>query len=129
LKLLLDTHLLILTAEGENRVAPTARKLTSDPANELFFSTVSLWEIVIKSGLNRPDFQVDARLLRRGLLDNGYQELPVLSEHAIAVDSLPSRDKDLFDRTLVAQSMLAGMLLLTNGTTVVKYGGPTLLVT
>jgi PIN domain nuclease of toxin-antitoxin system len=96
----------------------------TDPENDLLFSVASLWEIVIKRGLNRPDFQVDARLLRRGLLDNGYQELPVLSEHAVAVDSLPPIHKDPFDRLLVAQATVEGITLLTDDLTVAQYPGP-----
>jgi PIN domain nuclease of toxin-antitoxin system len=90
----------------------------------LLFSVASLWEIVIKRGLNRPDFQVDARLLRRGLIDNGYQELPILSEHAVAVDSLPPIHKDPFDRLLIAQAAIEGITLLTDDTIVAQYPGP-----
>jgi hypothetical protein len=61
--------------------------LLADPHNEPMFSSASLWEIAIKSGLGRDDFQVDARLLRRGLLENGYGELPVTSEHAVVSHS------------------------------------------
>lgn len=52
-----------------------------------------MWEIAIKRGLGRDDFDVDPRMLRRGLLDNGYNELPVMSEHAVAIDALPSIHK------------------------------------
>jgi PIN domain nuclease of toxin-antitoxin system len=101
-----------------------ARAWITDPENELLFSVASLWEIVIKRRLNRPDFHVDARLLRRGLLDNGYQELPILSEHAVAVDSLPPIHKDPFDRLLVAQATVEGITLLTDDPTVAQYPGP-----
>jgi len=63
--------------------------LQEDPSNELFFSAASLWEIAIKRGLGRSDFQADARVLRRGLLDNDYQELAINSEYAVFIDSLP----------------------------------------
>ena len=71
MKLLIDTHLLLWAAEGFERLPTRAQTLMSVPENELFFSAASLWEIVIKSSLNREDFKVDPRLLRRGLLDNG----------------------------------------------------------
>jgi PIN domain nuclease of toxin-antitoxin system len=61
----------------------------SDPRNELLFSAASLWEVAVKATLGRPDFQVDPRLLRRGLIDNGYTELPVTSQHAVSIDTLP----------------------------------------
>jgi PIN domain nuclease of toxin-antitoxin system len=61
--------------------------LIDSPANELLFSAASVWEVAIKRGLGRSDFQADPRLLRRGLLDNGYTELPVLSDHVVAIES------------------------------------------
>jgi len=70
------------------------------------------------------DFQVDARLLRRGLLDNGCGELPVASEHAAAIDGLPPLHKDPFDRLLVAQSMVEGITLLTSDPLVAQYPAP-----
>lgn len=127
MKLLLDTHLLIWAADNIERVPVAARALMTDPKNEMIFSVASLWEIAIKSGLNRPDFQVNARLLRRGLLDNGYRELPILSEHAIAIDALPPIHKDPFDRMLIAQATVEGILLLTDDATVARYPGPLML--
>ncbi len=73
--------------------------------------------------LNRSDFQVDARMLRRGLIDNGYGELPILREHAVAIDALPQIHKDPFDRLLIAQAMVEGIILLSNNTTVAQYPG------
>ena len=111
------------TAGDPKRLSAKARKLISEPTSELFFSAASLWEIAIKCGLGRDDFKVDARLLRRGLLDNGYSELPVGSEHAVAIDSLPSIHKDPFDRMLIAQAMVEGITLLTSDAVVAQYPG------
>ncbi len=124
MKFLLDTHLLLWAADQQERLSADAVGLISDPANELFFSAASLWEIAIKQGLGREDFKVDARLLRRGLLDNGYSELPVASEHAVAIDCLPSLHKDPFDRMLVAQAMIEGITLLTADSILAQYPGP-----
>ncbi len=124
MKLLLDTHLLLWAAGQPKKLPAAARKLLADPDNELLFSAVSLWEVAIKRGLGRADFQVDARLLRRGLLDNGYGELPMLGGHAVAIDSLPPLHKDPFDRMLVAQAMVEGITLLTADPLVAKYPGP-----
>lgn len=124
MKLLLDTHLLLWAAGEPGRLPAPARALIDDPANELIFSAASLWEIVIKRRLGRDDFRVDPRLLRRGLLDNGYSELPVTSEHAVALDSLPPIHKDPFDRILVAQATVEGMALLTVDPVVARYPGP-----
>lgn len=124
MKLLLDTHLLIWAAIDSHRLSAKARKLLADPVNELLYSAASLWEISIKHGLGRADFQVDARVLRRGLLDNGYQELPITGAHAVAIESLPPIHKDPFDRILVAQATVEGITLLTSDVLVAKYPGP-----
>lgn len=124
MKLLLDTHLLLWAAGVPNRLSAATRKLIQDPANELLFSAASIWEVTIKRGLGRTDFQADPRLLRRGLLDNGYGELPILSEHVVAIDSLPPIHKDPFDRLLVAQATVEGITLLTADPVVMKYPGP-----
>ena len=123
MKLLLDTHLLLWAAGEPQKLSAKARRLLADTNNELMFSAASLWEVAIKRGLGRADFQVDSRLFRRGLIDNGYLELPVFSAHAVAVDSLPPIHKDPFDRLLVAQSLVEGMALLTSDATVAQYGG------
>ncbi|AOR81206.1 type II toxin-antitoxin system VapC family toxin [Novosphingobium resinovorum] len=124
MKVLLDTHILLWAAGEPDRLPNAARDVLEDPETELVFSPVSLWEVAIKRGLGRDDFQVDPRLLRRGLLDNGYVELPITSEHAVAVDSLPPIHKDPFDRMLIAQATAVGIQLLTVDEMVGRYSGP-----
>ncbi len=124
MKLLLDTHLLLWAAGQPDRLSANARKLIDNPENELLFSAASLWEVAIKRGLGRHDFQVDPRLLRRGLLDNGYGELPIVSDHVVAIESLPAIHKDPFDRILVAQATVEGITLLTTDSLVGQYPGP-----
>lgn len=124
MNLLLDTHLLLWAAGDPDRLSPTARDLIDDASNRLIFSAASLWEVTIKRGLGRDDFQADPRLLRRGLIDNGYEELPITSEHAVSVESLPPLHKDPFDRILVAQATVEGFILLTSDTLVAQYPGP-----
>ena len=124
MKLLLDTHLLLWAAGEPRRLSKRARTLIDNPDNELLFSAASLWEVAIKCGLGREDFKVDARLLRRGLLDNGYSELPIISDHVVATESLPPIHKDPFDRILVAQATVEGITLLTIDSLVAQYPGP-----
>lgn len=124
MKLLLDTHLLLWAAGEPEKLPPEAVAAIENPDNELLFSAASLWEVSIKRGLGRADFTVDPRLLRRGLIDNGYIELPIGGEHAVAVDSLPAIHKDPFDRILVAQSIVEGITLLTADDLVAQYPGP-----
>lgn len=128
MKLLLDTHLLLWAAGEPKKLSPKARTLILDTQNELMFSAASVWEVAIKRTLGRADFQVDSRLFRRGLIDNGYVELPVLSAHAVAVEALPPIHKDPFDRLLVAQTLVEGIVLLTTDAMVAQYGGSVRLV-
>jgi len=122
MRLLLDTQLLLWVASSPERLSPAAVALIEDDENILTFSTISLLEVAIKYSLGRPDFQVDPGILRRGLLDNGYVELPVTGDHAVAVAGLPSIHKDPFDRLLVAQAMVEGITLLSADAVVADYG-------
>lgn len=124
MKLLLDTHILLWAAQGAEHLPSGAKTFMSETENELLFSVASLWEIVIKCGLGREDFKVDPRLLRRNLLDNDYRELPILSEHAVAIEALPPIHKDPFDRMLIAQATVEGITLLTADAQMAKYPGP-----
>jgi PIN domain nuclease of toxin-antitoxin system len=124
MKLLLDTLLLLWAAGAPGRLPADAFALIDDPVNELIFSAASIWETAIKSRLGRDDFRVDVRLLRRGLLDNSYVELPVTGAHAVALDQLPPIHKDPFDRILVAQAIVEGIALLTVDPVLARYGSP-----
>ena len=128
MRLLLDTQLLLWAAGAEARSASglsvAAAALIDDLDNALVFSAASLWEVAIKYGLGREDFQADPRLLRRGLLDNGYAELAITGEHALAVTGLPHHHKDPFDRILIAQAMVEGIILVTSDAVVARYPGP-----
>jgi PIN domain nuclease of toxin-antitoxin system len=124
MKFLVDTHLLLWAAGQPDRLSATALSLIDNPANEVLFSAASLWEVAIKRRLGRDDFQADPRLLRRGLLDNGYSELPIVSDHVVAIATLPPIHKDPFDRLLVAQAMVEGITLLTADSVVARYPGP-----
>lgn len=106
------------------RLSARARGLIEDETNGLVFSVLSIWEIAIKRGLERDDFKVDPRVLRRALLDNGYEELAIASGHVVAVDSLPPIHKDPFDRLLVAQATVEGLTLLTSDSRIAQYPGP-----
>jgi PIN domain nuclease of toxin-antitoxin system len=127
-KLLLDTHLLIWSAEGDEGqpgVMPqVAANLIDDPANTLVFSVASIWETAIKYALGRDHFRTEPGLLRRALLDNGYEELPILASHAVAAGALPALHKDPFDRVLIAQASVEGILLLTADAQIAAYPGP-----
>ena len=128
MKLLLDTHLLLWTLMHPEVLSSSARSLVEDPDHAVHFSVVSVWEIAIKHGRNRPDFQVDPFVLREDALKTGFIELPVLGAHAIAVSGLTPIHKDPFDRMLVAQATVEGITLLTADRTLAAYPGPIQLV-
>ena len=121
--LLLDTHLLLWSAGQPERLSAAARRLLSDPDNTLLFSAASLWEIAIKHTLGRDDFRVEPRVLRRRLLDSGYVELPVTSDHAVNIDALAALHRDPFDRLLLAQAHTEGITLLTVDARLARYPG------
>jgi len=123
MNLLLDTHLVLWAAGLPHKLSNEARDLLDAPDNVPLFSAASLWEIVIKRGLGRDDFQVEPALLRRGLIDNGWRELAITSEHALAGERLPPLHKDPFDRILLAQADVEGAMLLTADAVVAEYPG------
>ncbi len=121
MKLLLDTHMLLWTTIWPERLPKKAQVLFGDKDNTIFFSPASLWEVAIKKKRGRPDFDEDARILRRYILDSGGIELPITSAHAIAVSDLPSIHSDPFDRILLAQTKEEGLTLVTADGIVAKY--------
>ena len=128
MRLLLDSQLLLLAALFPEPLSEAARVLLNDPRNELLFSALSIWEVAIKSALRRDDFQVDPRLLLRGLLDNGYTELPITGRQVVSIDALPLLHGDPFDRMLLAQAISEGILLITANAQLARYPGPVRLV-
>lgn len=128
MRLLIDTHLLLWAAEGPERLSAEAFNLMSDPDNVLIFSVASIWEVAIKQTLKRRDFSADASLFRRGLIESGYEELPINAAHAIAVADLPGIHNDPFDRMLVAQARTDGLLLITADQRLALYPCPVRLV-
>ncbi len=122
MRLLVDTHLVLWAAAKSRRLPREARRLLEDPANEVFYSAASLWEIAIKAALRRSDFRVDLALLRPALAAMDFVELPVSGAHAERLASLPPIHKDPFDRMLVAQSLSEPLVLLTNDPALAGYG-------
>ncbi|REG48424.1 PIN domain nuclease of toxin-antitoxin system [Paraburkholderia sp. BL6669N2] len=121
MRLLLDTHLLLWAAADDPALSNEARAAIEDADNTLCFSVASIWEVVIKSALGREDFQLDARVLRRHLLDAGYEELSIEAQHALEVGALPPLHKDPFDRLLVGQAIAEGIVLLTHDEQIKRY--------
>jgi PIN domain nuclease of toxin-antitoxin system len=124
MRFLLDTHLVIWVPVSGPRLSRSARAVLNDPTNELIFSVVSLWEVTIKRSIGKIDSKIDPRIIRHELLAMGYDELPVLAQHAVEADALPFIHKDPFDRLLIAQAIVEGITLLTVDAAVARYPGP-----
>ena len=124
MRLLLDTHLLVWAMGSPERLPAGLAPMLEDPHNTPVFSVASLWELVIKQALGRPDFRVEPAMLRRALLDGGWQELPIQAQHALAVAALPPLHRDPFDRLLLGQASAEGMLLITADQQLAAYPGP-----
>ena len=122
MRLLLDTHVAIWALIAPERLSPAVRDHIGAPANSVFVSAASIWEIAIKHALGRrgrPPFSgADAFAYFR---EAGYMLLPVTAEHAAAVESLPPLHTDPFDRLLVAQARSEPLWLVTADPMVVAY--------
>ena len=128
MSLLVDTHLVLWAAYDPERLSQIARARLEDEGHHPHVSAASIWEIVIKAGLGRPDFQVDPVTLRAGLVKNGWAELPIMTSHTLQVADLPLHHADPFDRILIAQARHEGWPLLTADRALDPYGPPVELV-
>jgi len=125
MKYLLDTHILIWAA---NDSLPRAAKDFFSEENELYFSPVSIWEIVIKRSLNREDFKIDPHEFYNGLKSAGYIEMPVSARHALTIEALPEHHKDPFDRMLLSQAISEKIDLVTSDKRLGKYPARVIIV-
>ena len=123
-----DTHLLLWSAFEPERLSPLAITILTQPSDELYFTSASLWEIAIKFALRRLRFTIHPEFVRSGLLSAGYGELTVRSDHALVLADLPLIHKDPFDRILIAQAIGEDIQLLTADSIIARYPGPILQV-
>ena len=126
MRLLLDTHVLVWCLSGDRKLPRATADLIRDPATDVYFSAVSIWEVAIKSALGK--MRADASAMLKNLVDEGFEELPVTAQHTVATMTLPLHHRDPFDRLLVAQSRLESLRLLTDDRIMALYGEPVVLV-
>ena len=122
MKVLLDTHILLWALADSSLLSAKARRIVGDESNECFFSPVSLTEISIKHRLHPDNMVLSATDARAAFLVAGFRELPFLSRHAVAMDSLLPHHADPFDRMLIAQATEEKMQLVSHDDTVALYG-------
>jgi PIN domain nuclease of toxin-antitoxin system len=95
-----------------------ARALAT-PENQVFLSSVTVWEIAIKHAIGRLVFPID--ILEETARRMGFDMLPILPAHAIRAGSLPRHHADPFDRMLVAQAMVENLMLVTSDRQMAQY--------
>jgi PIN domain nuclease of toxin-antitoxin system len=121
MRLLLDTHVLLWALGNPERLDGETRAALEQAENDVFFSAASIWEIAIKARLGRADFARRSGEVARCARATGFVELPVLSDAAERVESLPLYHRDPFDRLLVAQAMAGPLQLLTANPILKRY--------
>ena len=122
-RFLVDTQLLLWNVYGSERLPARVARLFRDGRHQFFYSAASLWEIAIKASRGRKDFVADTAAIRNTLDENGFHELPITAQHAVAVASLAPIHADPFDRMLVAQAMVEPMALMTTDARLAAYPG------
>jgi PIN domain nuclease of toxin-antitoxin system len=122
-RFLVDTQLLLWNVYGSRKLPARVAGLFGDGRHQFFYSAASLWEIAIKASRGREDFVADTAAIRDALEANGFHELPVAAQHAVALASLPPIHADPFDRMLIAQSIVEPMALITSDERLAGYPG------
>lgn len=123
MKVLADTHVGVCWLAEPERLEPRAREILADPGTRVFFSTASLWEIELKLAKGKLDIPDDYWDLLRA---EGFEELPVRVDHVLALRQLPAVHADPFDRMLVAQARVEGLVLASRYEIMAGYGVPLL---
>ncbi len=123
MRLLLDTHALLWALATPARLPARTASAIRDPANAVFVSAASTWEIAIKVALGKLSADLDE--IVRTSIEVGFEELPVTLAHARRLRELPARHRDPFDRMLVAQALEEGLTVVTRDVVLRDYGVPT----
>ncbi|WP_431700080.1 type II toxin-antitoxin system VapC family toxin [Pseudomonas sp. BR20] len=123
--MLLDTHVLLWALSDDPKLSSKARRLIENAA-EIYVSAATFWEMAIKVGLGKLDADLDE--IREYCLESGFVELPITSEHAIAVKDLEHHHKDPFDRLIVATAISEPMRLMTADAQIAQYTSLAILV-
>ena len=114
MKVLVDTQAWLWMLAAPDRLSRSARRIVGRADNELYVSAASAWEIAIKWGLGKLTLPADpAEYVPSRMAQSGVIPLPIKHAHAVQVARLPAHHRDPFDRLLIAQASLEGMVLLT----------------
>lgn len=121
MKLLLDTHAFLWWDSNDARLPEMLRLAIASPRNEVFVSAATALEIAIKRASGKLTF---AQPVGEAILGHEFLALAITIEHAELAGSLPKIHRDPFDRLLVAQAQLEGLVLATVDDQILRYGVP-----
>ena len=121
MKLLLDTHAFLRWDAHDMRLPDAHRRAIESPQNEVFVSAVTVWEIAIKRSSGKLVFSMS---VRRAIEQHRFTSLPITVDHAESAGTLPQVHRDPFDRLLVAQAQLEGLILVTVDDQILRYAVP-----
>ena len=113
MRLLIDTHILILALEGSAQLSPRAKELLLDPEHEHWVSAASIWEIAIKASIRKLTLSRPLGDLEKGILAAGFRVLDISIRHAVAVSEIELHHNDPFDRMLLAQCEVETLRLVS----------------
>ena len=119
--ILLDTNILLCALIAPERLITVIQTQLSEAENTVYFSAVSIWEIAIKSSLNKTDFDFLPQDIHRLAIETGFSELAVQAPHTFAVANLAWHHRDPFDRLLIAQTLSLPAYLLTSNSALAQY--------
>jgi len=115
MRLLLDTHALLWWLAGDERLSTSARAAIADPANTVYVSAASAWEVATKHRRGKlPGAGPMAVDFAREVVNQGFAPLDITLEHGQDAGALPGPHRDPFDRMLVAQARAERMVLVSN---------------
>ena len=119
--LLLDTHTFIWFLTGDNQLSNHVKKLIEDTSNKCFISIASIWEIAIKSSLNKLELAGDFNQIRNFIIENDIDVLPITFEHIQYLLKLPFHHRDPFDRIIIAQAFVEKLTLASRDDAFKQY--------
>ena len=123
MSLLLDTQAFLWFVLGDARLSGRALSLIQDPAHTKLVSPASYWEIAIKISIGKYALHEPYEaFMQRGIVDNGFDILPIEPKHTALLTTMPLHHKDPFDRLLVAQALAEGMSVVSADTILDAYG-------
>ena len=123
MRVLIDTHIFLWWDRQLRNLSRPLRAAIEDDANDIFVSAASIWELAIKREIGKLSFR---RSIVDAVAELGFEILPVTGSHAEHAGGLPRHHNDPFDRLIIAQACLEGMVLGTQDRLMRSYGIATL---